>query len=148
MKKVSAIVIAITLIPFLITSCVPTQKANKKLIPDGEEFFTLLSCFVDPEVITTSGSYLIVSYKTNTPIDTSNIRAVVVIVLKGSTITQRQYSFSLNPEKFRHYLSNSHKLSGSGTIYVYLERGPEDSPEDSRERVSNVLSIYATFDPN
>ncbi|GAG00803.1 unnamed protein product, partial [marine sediment metagenome] len=81
------------------------------------------------------------------------------IVLKGSTITSRQYPFSLSPEKFRHHIRNPEiidplssyyrrgQLSGSGTIYIYLERGPRGSSEDSRERVSNVLSIYATFDP-
>ena len=139
---------------FLVMSCAPTKKkAKRKLIPDGEECCTLLSASVVPEIITTEGSQIVVNYKSNKPIDLSQVRAMNIIKTRYATVQINIPIEFSTPGKLRYTIFNPKitnptaknygkgEYRGSGTVHLFLHR----NVEGVMERVSNVLNIYATF---
>ncbi len=136
------------------------KKKTNSLFPEGEELITLLSATISPESITTSGSVVTVKYKNNESISTDKLIPVVVFVTNAMTITTRTYSGNIfnsdnivfrvsnpasSPGAYNNYSMNTGQLSGSGTIYCYFEESGNSNDKEDKKRVSNVLSIYATF---
>lgn len=143
-----------------IAKTVSKKKNPNSLFPEGTEKITLLSATISPESITTKGSTVTVNFKNIESISTEKLIPVVVFVATSMTITTRNYSGHIfnsnnlifnvaNPQ--RGYSPNSYgtfsdgQLSGSGTIYIYLEDLGDNTNKEDKKRVSNVLSVYATF---
>lgn len=133
------------------------NKEPEPLFPDGIETITLLSARITPEEITVDGSDLNVYFRNSDSITMTKLVPVVIIVTGTSTITKRTYSsagltikddlyFTTNVSNPRNtYSYNKGTLTGSGTIYIYLEDRGESTDKDDNKRVSNILSVYATF---
>jgi len=140
-------------------SAASEKKKPNSLFPEGEERITLLSATISPETITTSGSEVTIKFKNNESISTENLMPVVVFVTSSMTITTRFYSGNMfnsdniiftvsnpqNHDPYNYRSFNQGQLSGSGTIYCYLEDSGESANKEDNIRVSNVLSIYASF---
>ena len=138
------------------------EKKSKSPFPDGVELITLVSATISPDVITTDGSDIEISFTNNDSIPTDNLIPVVVIIANTMTITQRTLSesgsmieevdhFSVNVSNPQSYDARTHsfgkgKLSGGGTIYIYLEKESDNAIEDDKTRVSNIISVFATFE--
>lgn len=132
-------------------------KEAEPLFPDGIETITLLSATISPEEITVDGSDLNVYFRNSDSISMSELVPVVKIVTNTMTITTRtrivgaglkindDSSFTTSVSNPRNAYYGQGRLSGSGTIYVYLEDTGEDIDENDNKRISNVLSVYATF---
>lgn len=138
------------------------EKKSKSPFTDGVELITLVSATISPDIITTDGSDLKISFTNTDSIPTDKLIPVVVIMANTMTITQRTLSESgsmikevdhffvnvSNPSSYnpRTYSYGKGRLSGSGTIYIYLEKESDNASEDDKTRVSNILSVYATFE--
>lgn len=155
-KKITIPLYLLLLLSLLTISCTtipgPKEKESKPLFPEGKELITLLSATISPEIITIEGSDLKVNFVNKDSLSMTNLTPVFVFITNTMTITTRTRSSSgliiqdgsyftvtvSNPKDSYSYSKG--RLSGSGTIYVYLE----DSG-DGDKRVSNILSVYATF---
>ena len=138
---------------------VAEKKKPNSLFPEGTEKITLLSATISPETITTSGSVVTVKFKNNESISTDKLTPVVVFVTSSMTITTRFFSGNIfnsdniiftvsnpqNHDPYNYRSFNQGQLSGSGTIYCYLEDSGKSTNKEDNVRVSNVLSIYASF---
>jgi hypothetical protein len=166
MKK-SLIILTISLLTINCSTLGPStqsspssnEKKSNSIFPEGKESLTLLSATISPDTITTKGSVVTVYFKNNDPISTANLIPVVVFVVNTMTITSRTIGDNLikddnyflvnvsNPSITNPYSYSYGKgqLSGSGTIYVYLEEKSDGSNGEDVKRVSNILSVYATF---
>jgi hypothetical protein len=134
-------------------------KEPEPLFPDGVEIITLISASISPEQITVDGSDLKVYFINSDSISMSELVPVVKIVTNTMTITTRtrvvgaglkindDSSFTTTVSNPRNAYYTQGRISGSGTIYVYLEDSGKSSDENDAQRVSNVLSVYATFKP-
>lgn len=153
MKNLIHIFLLIQILIFsdLTISCT-TGPSSKSLIPDGIESITLLSATISPATITTKGSEIKIYFTNNDSISMTNLTPVVIIDTKTSTITERRLSkLEVNLQDNPYFIvrvsnpkdiyrpSSEGKLSGTGTIYIYLEYNFD-------KRVSNVISVYVTFE--
>jgi len=132
------------------------EKKSNSMFPEGKELIILLSATISPEIITTEGSDLRVNFVNKDSISTTNLIPVVVFVTNTMTIKTSLYSgtnfnsdyiiFNVsNPSSYGISGYGEGRLSGSGTIYVYLEDLGDSTSGDDNKRVSNILSVYATF---
>jgi len=164
--RLSKLVIMIIFLLTISCTTVPSSKEKKSssMFPEGIESITLLTATISPDIITTKGSDLKIYFTNNDSICTTNLIPVVVFV--ANTMTIKEYSTSganinsnyiiinvSNPSSYdpRNHSYTKGRFSGSGTIYVYLEENSDISLGDKNrndkvKRVSNILSVYATFE--
>lgn len=118
----------------------PKEKKSVSIVPEGKESIKFLFATISTDTITTKGSKVALNCQNIDSIITDNLIPVLVFVSNPSNSDFRDTNYGKG------------RLSGSGTIYVYLEEESEvplgdKNRVDKVKRISNVLSVYATFKP-